>query len=228
MRPGATPTPCRKVFSSLLIAMAGFLASCASSEPPVGGSPIPAQIQEPASGTGPCTRYVGTADYGRCELYASSVGWRFTPRIGRSADLDTQLRCAFARAEPDRYAECITSARRGADPAALARYGPSAPSTGHAVAPTAARETRFLVPVPVRPEPVLVRSAPRVVRDLEEAKAPAVPVHEPSVDPWCGENGSCYGDISSYTGRPRTVHVSGYYRKDGTYVRSHYRSRPRW
>lgn len=25
---------------------------------------------------------------------------------------------------------------------------------------------------------------------------------------------------------PKTVHVRGYYRKDGTYVRSHYRSRP--
>jgi hypothetical protein len=48
--------------------------------------------------------------------------------------------------------------------------------------------------------------------------------------PWplygCAENGSCYGDISAATGRPRTVHVRGYYR-DGRYVRGHYRSRPR-
>jgi hypothetical protein len=44
--------------------------------------------------------------------------------------------------------------------------------------------------------------------------------------PKCAENGSCYGDISSDTGRPKTAHVSGYYRKDGTYVRGHYRSRP--
>lgn len=43
----------------------------------------------------------------------------------------------------------------------------------------------------------------------------------------CAENGSCYGDISSSTGRPKTVSVSGYHRKDGTYVRGHYRSRPR-
>ena len=43
----------------------------------------------------------------------------------------------------------------------------------------------------------------------------------------CGENGSCYGDISAATGRPRTVYVRGYTRRDGTYVRSHYRSRPR-
>ena len=41
----------------------------------------------------------------------------------------------------------------------------------------------------------------------------------------CAENGSCYGDISSITGRPKTVRVKGYYRRDGTYVRGHYRSR---
>ena len=43
----------------------------------------------------------------------------------------------------------------------------------------------------------------------------------------CAENGSCYGDISVNTGRPKTVRVGGYYRRDGTYVRGHYRSRPR-
>lgn len=40
----------------------------------------------------------------------------------------------------------------------------------------------------------------------------------------CAENGSCYGDISARTGLPKTVEVSGYYRRDGTYVRGHYRS----
>lgn len=41
------------------------------------------------------------------------------------------------------------------------------------------------------------------------------------------ENGSYYGQVSDSTGRPKTVYVNGYYRKDGTYVRSHYRSTPR-
>jgi hypothetical protein len=41
----------------------------------------------------------------------------------------------------------------------------------------------------------------------------------------CEENGSCYGDISPSTWKPKTVHVQGYFRKDGTYVRGHYRSR---
>lgn len=43
----------------------------------------------------------------------------------------------------------------------------------------------------------------------------------------CAENGSCYGDISVATGRAKTVAVRGYYRSDGTYVRGHYRSKPR-
>lgn len=41
----------------------------------------------------------------------------------------------------------------------------------------------------------------------------------------CAENGSCYGDISAATGRAKTVHVDSYVKKDGTYVRGHYRSK---
>ena len=41
----------------------------------------------------------------------------------------------------------------------------------------------------------------------------------------CAENGSCFGDISTYNGQPKTVRVRGYYRSDGTYVRGHYRSK---
>ena len=43
----------------------------------------------------------------------------------------------------------------------------------------------------------------------------------------CAENGSCYGDVSSATGRAKTISVGGYYRRDGTYVRGHYRSSAR-
>ena len=45
------------------------------------------------------------------------------------------------------------------------------------------------------------------------------------VDAPCAENGSCYGDPNA-NGVPKTVHVDGYYRKDGTYVRGYYRSAP--
>jgi len=48
-------------------------------------------------------------------------------------------------------------------------------------------------------------------------------VYQPPV----AENGSYYGEISEGTGRPKTVHVEGYTRRDGTYVREHYRSAPR-
>lgn len=61
--------------------------------------------------------------------------------------------------------------------------------------------------------------------------APACYAGDPSPSPaialGCAENGSCYGDISAATGRPKTVHVGGYYRKNGTYVRGHYRSKRR-
>lgn len=53
---------------------------------------------------------------------------------------------------------------------------------------------------------------------------PTVSRFPPLIYPACAENGSCYGDISIATGRPKTVRVGGYYRRDGTYVRGHYRS----
>jgi hypothetical protein len=39
------------------------------------------------------------------------------------------------------------------------------------------------------------------------------------------ENGSYYGEPNA-NGVPKTVHVNGYYRSNGTYVRGHYRSAP--
>ena len=43
----------------------------------------------------------------------------------------------------------------------------------------------------------------------------------------CAENGSCYGDTSVINGLPKTTRVDGYFRKDGTYVRGHYKSKGR-
>jgi hypothetical protein len=65
------------------------------------------------------------------------------------------------------------------------------------------------------------RSDPQHVSPQEAVKTPVPGVVG------CAENGSCYGDISPVTGRSKTVHVDGYYRKDGTYVRGYYRSAPR-
>ena len=43
--------------------------------------------------------------------------------------------------------------------------------------------------------------------------------------PACSETGSCYGDISNVTGLPKTTFVPGYFRSNGTYVGSYFRSR---
>ena len=53
---------------------------------------------------------------------------------------------------------------------------------------------------------------PRYVIDLD--KGPGV-----------AENGSYYGEPSKITGNPKTIYIKGYFRKDGTYVRGHYRSK---
>lgn len=39
------------------------------------------------------------------------------------------------------------------------------------------------------------------------------------------QQGTGYGAISAITGNPRTTHVSGYTRKNGTYVQPYFRSR---
>ena len=45
--------------------------------------------------------------------------------------------------------------------------------------------------------------------------------------PWMTENGDIYNRDNDGDGRVETVYVRGYYRKNGTYVRSHYRAKPR-
>lgn len=53
---------------------------------------------------------------------------------------------------------------------------------------------------------------------------PAIPTRVPSYG--CS-SGNYYGAISCVTGLPKTTHVRSYFRKNGTFVRSHYRSRRR-
>lgn len=61
----------------------------------------------------------------------------------------------------------------------------------------------------------------------ESSPPPSLDFPRPTYTPPVAENGSYYGETSPRTGRPKTVHVEGYYRRDGTYVRGHYRSAPR-
>ena len=68
------------------------------------------------------------------------------------------------------------------------------------------------------------RTAPAVQH--EPVGATQVPPRSASapITPACSESGSCYGDISTITGLPKTNYVSGYTKRDGTVVRGYYRS----
>jgi hypothetical protein len=85
------------------------------------------------------------------------------------------------------------------------------------------------VSAPVPPEAGI---APATHVQPAAIQAPA-PTWRPVVAPppnhvhGCSESGSCYGDISTLTGRPKTTYVRGYFRRNGTYVRSYYRGRGR-
>ena len=68
-----------------------------------------------------------------------------------------------------------------------------------------------------------ITTAPVVVDSAETPRATEIPLKPPS-GLGCAENSSCYGDISNINGMPTTNLVNGYFRRDGTYVRGHYRS----
>jgi hypothetical protein len=53
---------------------------------------------------------------------------------------------------------------------------------------------------------------------------PELQVAGESAPPRCAENGSCFGDVSFETGKPKNFFVAGHYRADGTYVKSSYES----
>ena len=67
-------------------------------------------------------------------------------------------------------------------------------------------------------------TTPFVARSNEVVKSQDGLQSTPISGVGCAENGSCYGDISNINGMPKTNHVNGYFRSDGTYVRGHYRS----
>lgn len=82
-------------------------------------------------------------------------------------------------------------------------------------------------PQPTSPSGAPGGSSPSYSRSSNTSPLYSPPTLRPSADMSANvaENGSYYGQISENTGRPKTVHVRGYYRRDGTYVRSHFRSK---
>jgi hypothetical protein len=75
-------------------------------------------------------------------------------------------------------------------------------------------------PAPVARIPAHSVATIGLTRQVQATQA-ASPLAKPTA-----ENGSYYGQ-PNVMGVPKTVHVSGYYCKDGTYVRGHYRSKPK-
>ena len=109
-----------------------------------------------------------------------------------------------------------------------------ASSAPHALVPLEASKYEFPAGTVVRTETAYTSPAyaPVFVSTPQSAyvSAPAVNAYEPTAitTPVYGrvaENGSYYGQ-PNVNGVPKTVAVGGYYRKDGTYVRGHYRSAP--
>ena len=88
-------------------------------------------------------------------------------------------------------------------------------------------------PSQVRVIPANGRTSTEVIQDASQNVTPTISHNDVTTQDAanqnvyaspCAENGSCYGDVSSVTGLPKTTHVDGYYRKNGTYVRGYYRS----
>ncbi len=77
------------------------------------------------------------------------------------------------------------------------------------------------VPAPTPDTSTSSTAAPRTSASAAPASTSTPPTTSASA---CAENGSCYGDTSAATGKPKTTYVQGYTRRDGTYVRGHYRS----
>lgn len=109
-----------------------------------------------------------------------------------------------------------------------------ASSGSHASVPFEASKYDFPANTVVRTEtvyaePVYVPAVAAATQSTYAAPAAVTAYEPPAVAaPVYGrvaENGSYYGQ-SNVNGVPKTVAVSGYYRKDGTYVRGHYRSAP--
>ena len=88
------------------------------------------------------------------------------------------------------------------------------------------------LPPPVRLPSTPARVATGVPRESSgqsSSYTPAAPIYTPPAGTaapryGCSESGSCYGDISPATGRPKTVYVPGHYKSNGKYVRGYYRS----
>lgn len=80
------------------------------------------------------------------------------------------------------------------------------------------------IPIPYTSAYPSSSQLPQVHPSLPQAPVYIPPDYSGYSYPQVAENGSYYGQISTKTGAPKTTYVHGYFRKNGTYVRSYYRS----
>lgn len=123
----------------------------------------------------------------------------FSIADAKADDCQYTFRCQGSICERALPASCTTNASNGV----IYTSPPATPAIGSATSTTAP-------------------SAPIFFHSGEVTKKEPLPT--PPIGFGCAENGSCYGDVSNINGMPKTEAINGYYRKDGTYVRGHYRS----
>lgn len=73
---------------------------------------------------------------------------------------------------------------------------------------------------------LLPKNTPQVKSETENTSSSSIPSCKTRKPIYSSRSSSVssYGEISSTTGRAKTVHVRGYTKKDGTYMSTHYRS----
>jgi hypothetical protein len=151
----------------LAAVLAALLAGCASPK-----LPATTPIAEPVRAAGSCDKYRDPTTAARCRLFSSADGWQFVPPAGRSADLETQLRCAPLRPKASAYERCVSALHRSSGFAAPAPATPRVSALPD-LRPSAAEPlTRVLAPrVEPRPqeptpaEPANLRSPPTAMSD---------------------------------------------------------------
>jgi hypothetical protein len=90
--------------------------------------------------------------------------------------------------------------------------------------PTSAQDAMFS-PANVYEAQAYGKTIHLVGRPQIEPTTPPPTYSSPGGGSWGCTSGNYYGAISCVTGLPKTTHVRSYFRKDGTFVQSHYRSR---
>lgn len=96
------------------------------------------------------------------------------------------------------------------------------------VTPTDDPSTAIVIPAQVSPEYRTPKTSAYAPYTSTKSSSTEMGTNGPRGPPavnGVAENGSYYGETSTTTGKPKTVEVQGYYRKDGTYVRGYYRSK---